>query len=514
MSSSFASVLQRFDASLETLQSQVDLLQKGLDYNQDELTRSLREVHAQAASVRELVHAERPDARWKDRSSLDQLIKEIESAAQERQLQQRRAKLLDLADELKVGKIQHRFETRIAALDALRQEAIVELRDKARSQMVPDLPGPEASAWLNWVCSLDEAQDGEAVGVLRRQFVALTNFTSEMEARYWIAGRREPGVPGQVSEAEAPVKKPVAPIVFPKPSAPANGEAAASASAGTAAKPSNGNGDSSSGYEREFGKPTPAKTDGAASSRWAASVSAVALETVAVPRVSHCEKCGSEYTGPFHTCPVGDSATPAAQTKPAVQASAVAAAAPAPAVVETPDPSKGAAAQANAAASNDAGQVEYDRLKVLVGERQADSIPEEDEPRPSLQEILSGQRFMITAGAAGLVLVLAIIFGLLHFESKSNAQPAKVAAAPPPVAQPVLDADLQKQIDDRLATLKGNTIQASVSGSIVTLEGKAGSKDDLLKAEDLISQINGVRVIRDNIEIDQRLAKAKAKSTR
>ena len=191
MPSPFASALTKLDGSLLAIQSHLDLLQAGLDINDGQLNQSMSEARHQAATLRDLIRTERPDAKWNDRKSLEHLIHELEIAAKARRNQQRRAKLLELANELDSGMVQHRFKARAATLNQLRVEAVNELRTEAAlTEQVKELPGPLANQWIHWVCSLQEEKDALVLADLRRDFVALERFAREMEEDYWAPGQR------------------------------------------------------------------------------------------------------------------------------------------------------------------------------------------------------------------------------------------------------------------------------------------------------------------------------------
>lgn len=191
MPSPFASALTKLDGSLLAIQSHLDLLQAGLDINDGQLNQSMSEARHQAATLRDLIRTERPDAKWNDRKSLEHLIHELEIAAKARRNQQRRAKLLELANELDNGMVQHRFKARAATLNQLRVEAVNELRTEAAlTEQVKELPGPLANQWIHWVCSLQEEKDALVLADLRKDFVALERFAREMEEDYWAPGQR------------------------------------------------------------------------------------------------------------------------------------------------------------------------------------------------------------------------------------------------------------------------------------------------------------------------------------
>jgi hypothetical protein len=222
MSSPFSSALANLDGSLQTIQSQFDCLQAGLEVNVDQLSHSFMDAHQHAAQLRDLIRAERPDADWTDRRDLEHLIHELEIAAKARRNQQRRTKLLELANELDAGRVKHRRSSRTTALNTLRLEAVKELRTKAAlSEQEKDLPGPNASEWLPWASSLQEAKDALVLTDLRRDFGAAERFAGELEERYWIPGQRLHESPGRPSQPSVrPVEEPAAELHTPPSSKP------------------------------------------------------------------------------------------------------------------------------------------------------------------------------------------------------------------------------------------------------------------------------------------------------
>ena len=189
MSSHVWSVLTVLDGGLKTIRSQLDRLQAGLEVDEDKLRTSLTEANQQVAKLRDLIRTERPDGDWTDRGALEQLLHEVEIASLARLDQQRRAKLLALANELDAGRAQHRFDSRTTTLNRSRLEAVQVLRaEAARTEPVKDFPGPNASEWLHWACNLRDATDALVLTNLRRDFGAVERFAGEMEEHYWIPG--------------------------------------------------------------------------------------------------------------------------------------------------------------------------------------------------------------------------------------------------------------------------------------------------------------------------------------
>ncbi len=216
MSSPFSSAWETLDDSLLAIHSQIDSLGAGLDVNDDRLIRSLRDARQHAAHLRDLVRAERPDAQWTDREALRQLVRELELelAAKAKRNQERRTKLLELATQLEIGSVKHRFEARTAALDVSRRNAIEELRTEAdASGDIKDLPGPNALAWMDWALHLQETKDAGVVARLRSDFPLLEGFSAEMDERYWKPGERRRDTSAQEPASVARQSLPATPAM-------------------------------------------------------------------------------------------------------------------------------------------------------------------------------------------------------------------------------------------------------------------------------------------------------------
>ena len=186
------SALGQLDCNLQTIQRELERLRAGLEVSDDQQLRGgLMDACGYAALVRDLVCAERPDATWSDRESLELLVVELEQAARERVRQRRRARLLALAEELEAGSVRHRFESRSAALNTLRLEAVSQLRAlAAEPEQEKELAGPEAGEWLHWACNLEEKDDASVLQQLRRDFDRLDRFTTDVEEAYWCPAQR------------------------------------------------------------------------------------------------------------------------------------------------------------------------------------------------------------------------------------------------------------------------------------------------------------------------------------
>lgn len=187
MASPFSSALAKLDDSLQSIRSQLEQLGAALEVNSEQLNNLLAEAWVHGEALRDLIHAERPAAKWADRASLGQVVQDLEAAI--RRNQERRAKLHSLASELEVGAVRHRFQARSTELNSLRLAAVNELRAEAALQeQEKELPGPGASEWLHWVCNLEDDKDASVISDLRKDFPALERFAGEMEEPYWVPG--------------------------------------------------------------------------------------------------------------------------------------------------------------------------------------------------------------------------------------------------------------------------------------------------------------------------------------
>lgn len=188
--------LSDLDSNVEAVESQLDRLYAALPVNEERLVQSFQTANRQATILSQQIEAERAGARWNDRASLEHLIQELKAAAEEKVNQKRRARLLDLANELDAGRVKHRLEARTALLNNLRSQAVDELRTKAAlPEQAKELPGPAAHEWLFWAFDLQDGNDDTLLAELRSDLPALERFTAEMEATYWIAPPPREGSP-------------------------------------------------------------------------------------------------------------------------------------------------------------------------------------------------------------------------------------------------------------------------------------------------------------------------------
>lgn len=315
MSSPISSALAKLDGSLQTVQSQVEFLRAGLEVNDSQLSYSLADARQNATLVRDLIRAERSDASWDDRGTLDYLIHELEVAAHQQRNDQRRMKLLELGDEFEAGAVRHRSEARTAALNSLRQEALQELRAQAAiPEQEKELPGPDAGQWLHWACNLQEEKDADALTCLRTDFPALDHFAGEMEESYWMPGERIRRIPVQPSSPSRPAanlrRPPEAPTYSSPPPSPSEYGRSSQNTVARPDTPSGGNYAAAvaRAYERPSAStPVPSevrRSDATLPQR--GGLALVAEPAEVQPEIKTCEKCGATYSDEYHVCPASD----------------------------------------------------------------------------------------------------------------------------------------------------------------------------------------------------------------
>jgi eukaryotic-like serine/threonine-protein kinase len=118
--------------------------------------------------------------------------------------------------------------------------------------------------------------------------------------------------------------------------------------------------------------------------------------------------------------------------------------------------------------------------------------------------------------ATACVVVLGAIFAVIYLSStKANSKPSgTVPIADTRAFSVVADADIQRDIEQNLTALKDSSIQVAVQNGRVTLLGRSRSKEDSLQAESLALQVNGVKVVRNEIQVEANNSPVAANSTK
>jgi hypothetical protein len=531
--SPFSAALAKLDGSLQTVHSQLDCLEAGLDVNDDRLIRSLIDARQSAARLRDLVRTQRPNAKWSDREALRQLVHEIELeiAAKARRNQQRRDKLMEVAGELEAGTVKHRFANRGTALNDLRLEAIAELKAEAgQSEEVKELPGPPAVDWLHWAVGLQESNDADLLACLRRDFPKLERFAGEMEESYWVPAqpKAQDSTPASSSKAgdQAPPAR-QSQAGLDAGSGGARPQAPAAAESYRAAKTADYDQSHSLPYNRRSNGHSSAPENGAEratevldTAKLAEDDAALFAAIAAAPHVNCCDHCRGTFPDTFKTCPFDNSplrpiATPKAAARsnesaplkqsPAMTATTLEAQGSSPQQSTTSSAASavvGIAEKPNAHTAEDPAEAEFERLKALLVQHRAT----EPEPEVGLLDKIAEykSRVIVWSSAVGVVL-LVVVLVLVHSVIGVAARDlrATVASARAHLTGHVIvpDADIQRELGQKLAVLNNGNLQATVEDGVVTLAGECPTQWQSVEAESIASQVSGVKQVNNMVEI-------------
>jgi periplasmic protein TonB len=188
MSSIWPSAVTSLDDHLALLSDSLGRIEAARSVELSEVVEQLRAAADCSQTLRGLIFSELPDATWQDRNELESVLEEIAEKVEARNIEQRRARLRALGDELEAGTITHRRAARVTQLKELRDLAVAELRSQADDQAPPpSLPGPEVYEWVEWACSLEEPDDAESLQAIRQGFSILDEFVANLEPGMWNA---------------------------------------------------------------------------------------------------------------------------------------------------------------------------------------------------------------------------------------------------------------------------------------------------------------------------------------
>jgi len=188
MSSIWPSAVTSLDDHLALLSDSLGRIDAARLVELSEVIEQLKAVADSSQTLRGLIFSELPDATWQNRNELEAVLEEIAKRVEARNIEQRRARLRALAEELEGGTITHRRAARVTQLKELRDLAVAELRSQADdSAPPPSLPGPEAYEWVEWACSLEEPDDSESLQAIRKGFSILDEFVANLEPGMWNA---------------------------------------------------------------------------------------------------------------------------------------------------------------------------------------------------------------------------------------------------------------------------------------------------------------------------------------
>lgn len=206
--------LEKIDDLLNRVGRDLESLRAALPVDMPTLGEQLREVESKAVDLRERVKAaafglgEASAPEWTDRAGLDLLIADLAGRLSERELEQPRRRLQQLAVDLERGRVlNRRTGTVSAALDPLRACARDEVGRAIEKVPPPSLPGPiDGEPWLAWAWQ----QGGDALSKLleslRARLPALAQLIEEVDAVQWhcpSADTTPPATPPPVVEASS-----------------------------------------------------------------------------------------------------------------------------------------------------------------------------------------------------------------------------------------------------------------------------------------------------------------------
>jgi hypothetical protein len=143
---------------------------------------------------------------WENRGQLDELILRASELLRTRDIEQRRTALYSLAADLERGGIIHRRIDRKQALEALRDAAVAELKEKAGAIDPKALPGTGSEHWLEWAWSLTDADNRSELETLASEFPNLDRFVANCEPTMWHRHSKGPDASGE-REASAADKR-------------------------------------------------------------------------------------------------------------------------------------------------------------------------------------------------------------------------------------------------------------------------------------------------------------------
>lgn len=117
----------------------------------------------------------------------------------------------------------------------------------------------------------------------------------------------------------------------------------------------------------------------------------------------------------------------------------------------------------------------------------------------------------VATGSA--VLIAAILGSLYHLpylraprettgKTAAHAVDGTTQPPPKPPVSVVSDSDIHVGVQQGVASLKGCAINVAVQTGVVTLSGRCGAKMDSVQAENVASGVNGVKVVRNDIQVD------------
>ena len=141
------------------------------------------------------------------------------------------------------------------------------------------------------------------------------------------------------------------------------------------------------------------------------------------------------------------------------------------------------------------------RLKTVLVERNGG----DGQSHASFTAVRPDNRRLIAAAAA-IVFGVGLTAGFyLNFFNAGKLRTTVVEASAQVAGietEKVPDAAIQREVEQKLAELKGSSIQATVDNGVVTLVGHSPSQWDQLRAGSLATQTTGVKSVKNLVQVD------------
>ena len=141
------------------------------------------------------------------------------------------------------------------------------------------------------------------------------------------------------------------------------------------------------------------------------------------------------------------------------------------------------------------GDADLERLRAMFAQHDG------DQGNRTVRSLLQRYKPVLPFGAIAAILVLSVAF--LHPAGVGVSKLRTVLlAARTQALGTVQDSEIQKEVDLKLAALNNSSLRATVESGAVTLAGHTSSQWESLYAESLSARINGVKAVRNEIQVE------------
>ncbi|HTB97582.1 MAG TPA: hypothetical protein VK716_11275 [Terracidiphilus sp.] len=181
-SSIVTDTLQSLTEQARVWRAKIDLLEAGQKLDRAEALADLNQLLDVCQNLRDAILSEDSAASWRTKDELHSLVGRLDEAAAKRQ------RYLDLAQVLSNGTVVHRRERTKQERLRQRDAAVTELMEISAQAVPTDLPGPAATGWLQWACSLDDSSNDPDLAILKASFPRVDDFVRQLEIDCWQDG--------------------------------------------------------------------------------------------------------------------------------------------------------------------------------------------------------------------------------------------------------------------------------------------------------------------------------------